>query len=234
MINNRISRRNFVRSFVISSLGVAFYNKTSVSAQSSSIDIEGLANQYLNTLSQGQSMQFITSYQKMSFDQMEEFNEVLTKLAAERLQGVEPGIEERIAVARDMRSEVNKKSIELYGVPFNQLSGSDLSNVIDIIWSSGYSQKMKEVEAQYTTASSCFCFNYSFVTTPGGAGLTSNNQGRQRAANQGECGDCDLEVLFPVNTSIVRFISGVGGIYYANVGGQLGSEFLAQIAYRMD
>jgi len=143
-----------------------------------------------------------------------------------------------------------------YGVPSNQLEGDTLNKLMNEVWVSGYREEMGALLS--SRQSGCICVDFPDVTVPGGAGLFTNSTGRQRAANDEECGDCDLEVFFPVNTSVIRWISGVGFAYYTTLGGVfsrrtiplnattvligygavstvfLGIEFLAQIAYRLD
>jgi hypothetical protein len=50
MANSKISRRNFIRAVVASSVGMALYQKQTIFAQDPSVDIEGLARQYFDTL----------------------------------------------------------------------------------------------------------------------------------------------------------------------------------------
>lgn len=140
---------------------------------------------------------------------------------------------------------------------FNQVGGKEFSELIDATWNSGYAKQVRE-QADQVQAASCNCFNYNFVTVPGGAGCCStNSSGRARAANSPECGDCDLEVFFPAGTTTVRWISGAGLVYYTGVNGQFlyrkpssnsklligygavnsvfaGIEWFAQIAYKTD
>ena len=157
------------------------------------------------------------SYQTLSSDQLELLNDLFAEHLARTLNARgEQG--NTIANAfRQLRGEVNRISLELYKVPFNQLDSSQLNAILDSIAGSSVAQTIR---TQASIQGSCACYDYPYTTVPGGYGTPGNGISYISASQwRSNCGDCDWDVAFPVDRHIIRYVDIFGQGHYNQLGG---------------
>ncbi len=206
MTKQILSRRSFIKALVASGVGLAMTNPRWAVAQSSSDSlVEELAKTAFTPLSEKQASAWWRDYRTLNFDQLELLNDLF---AGYRSRASDARGEDGTAIAnafRQLRSEVNKVSVELYKAPFNQLDASQLNRSLDSVVASSVAQTIRN-EAGHLAA--CFCDSYPYTTIPGGAGSPGNG-GLYIASAQvaSGCADCDWDVSFPVNRQIIKYVN---------------------------
>lgn len=151
-----------------------------------------------------------TEYKALNFTELEQFNALKTKIDQERLvrklaqSGVPLGEEQRLAVAgslqqaNSLRSDVNKQSVALYGVPYNQIADSLLyslleqesrSHSIDV---TNFNPE-PSANARSSQVMACSVADFPYVSTKLSGNVKWNYWGQKRTPGTS---DCDYEFRY--------------------------------------
>lgn len=213
------------------------------------IDYDLLVEGYFGFSDKINATQWETSFRALNTEQLEVF---FDKVSAEAIKR-EPEITDKIKFARKQLGQLNEMALQRYGTPMNALPTGQLSSIINDNWASNakqdYYQQFPEQKA------SCPCYNYTCcMIKDGQAFWFANSTGRNRAADNEDCNDCDLELHYAGSKSKLEFVSGAGMAYYFTTDFQyrrtssttrvligygavntvfLGSETVASLAYRV-
>ena len=101
-----------MKSLVLTIAGASSYKVLKATAQTPNNDdlIENLASRYFVPLNSAiEAEEWLQSWRSLSFEQVEAFNESVTRYALEQGRGKEANIVTRVDIAKKMRSDINKK-----------------------------------------------------------------------------------------------------------------------------
>lgn len=178
---------------------------------SSDVNVEQLVERAFQKSTQAEYDSITVAYQALSLEQLELFNQLKMKSDNKRIaqklakSGARVDEQQLAMVAQALsqinafRNAINKRSVELYGVPYNQLADSVVNNLLDEHAQTYFDvptpESLTDPNARLSQPTACSAVSYSSVAEKTSSGTTDwTGWTRYRTP---KTSDCDYEYRYP-------------------------------------